>query len=241
MRGSQLLTHLLPWFGWRNKGEIRNELKLREVMWMKKKWFRKSKSKVVAAAQRHHCWSFPVGWTRSTPAVPSAALRGVLVLRHASHVCKLSIATLNARGIIGRSIKNNANNVPPSYAMRRCSRTRRRRRTVPFASCQCRIEWYAVSHFHPRLYCQYRFMTLQLQMRHWKIRLRKIIIHAAEKAFVEGVNTPSARLETLASVHSAIPTEVAKQRKSVLKKWWGGWRQMMLVRFFNLVVVITMD
>ena len=68
----------------------------------------------------------------------TVARRGVLhISRRASRICSSSIATLNARGSIGRSIKKHANDVPPSYATRRCSRTRRRRRTAPFASYQC--------------------------------------------------------------------------------------------------------
>jgi hypothetical protein len=38
---------------------------------------------------------------------------------------------LVARGSIGQSTRKNASDVPPSYAMRRCSRTHRARRTVP--------------------------------------------------------------------------------------------------------------
>jgi hypothetical protein len=81
------------------------------------------------------------GWTRlSMPAVPIAAAwqKGALVSRRASHVCSSGIATLIANGIIGRSTKKNANYVPPSYMTRRCSRTLRPRRTVPFAFYQCR-------------------------------------------------------------------------------------------------------
>ena len=47
--------------------------------------------------------------------------------------CMLSnIATPNANTSIGRSIRNSANNMLPSCAMRLSSRTRRPRRTVPF-------------------------------------------------------------------------------------------------------------
>ena len=41
------------------------------------------------------------------------------------------------------------------------------------------------------------------------------IIHAAERAFVKGVRTPSITLETMISVH--FPIDVAKQMKRMLK------------------------
>ena len=44
------------------------------------------------------------------------------------------------------------------------------------------------------------------------------IIHAAERIFVRGAYTPAICLEILESVHSAIPTEVAKQLKRLLRK-----------------------
>ena len=42
----------------------------------------------------------------------------------------------SARGIIGQRINKSANNVSPSHVMRRCSRTHRPRKAVPFASYQ---------------------------------------------------------------------------------------------------------
>ena len=48
------------------------------------------------------------------------------------------------------------------------------------------------------------------------MRLRKNVIHVAERAFVQGAYTLSGSLATLASVHFAIPTEVAKHLKRVL-------------------------
>jgi len=81
------------------------------------------------------------------------------------YVCSSSIATPNVKGIIGRRIRNNANNAPPSYATRRCSRTHRRRRTVPFASCQCQYFWYVVFRFHPRLQRPCQLVILRLPMR----------------------------------------------------------------------------
>ena len=69
----------------------------------------------------------------------SAARRGAsLVLRLANRVSSSSTATPCVKGIIGQNTKKNANNMLKSYAMRRCSRTHRPRRTVPFASCQSR-------------------------------------------------------------------------------------------------------
>jgi hypothetical protein len=44
------------------------------------------------------------------------------------------------------------------------------------------------------------------------------IIHAAVRIFVEGACTPSVRLEKLASVPFAIPTELAKQMKKGFEK-----------------------
>jgi hypothetical protein len=53
------------------------------------------------------------------------------ISRRVGCVCSSGTATLIARGIIGRSIKNYVSNVPPSYAMRRYSRTHRPRKTCP--------------------------------------------------------------------------------------------------------------
>jgi hypothetical protein len=50
------------------------------------------------------------------------------------------------------------------------------------------------------------------------MRLWKRIINVAERAFVEGAFTPSVRLVALASVHFAMPTELAKHKKKKLKK-----------------------
>jgi len=55
------------------------------------------------------------------------------------------------------------------YAKRRCSKTHEPRRNVPFASYQCqRRDWFAVSRFQTRLYCQYWSTNLRLQMRSWQ-------------------------------------------------------------------------
>jgi hypothetical protein len=54
-------------------------------------------------------------------------------------------------------------------------------------------------------------------MRGWLKRLWKNIIYAVEKAFVEGVYTPSKILEMTISVRFAIPTELAKQIQRKLK------------------------
>ena len=59
-------------------------------------------------------------------------------LKTANHVCSSSIAIHRVKRIIGRRIKNNSNDVLLSYVIRRCSMILRRRRTVPFASFQCR-------------------------------------------------------------------------------------------------------
>ena len=56
-------------------------------------------------------------------------------------ICKscmlVKFATPNANTSIGQRIKLHVNYVLPSCVMRPCSRTHRRRRIVPFASCQC--------------------------------------------------------------------------------------------------------
>jgi hypothetical protein len=52
----------------------------------------------------------------------------------------------------------------------------------------------------------------------WQVQTRNNIIHAAERAFVEGAFIPFVSPETLASVPFAIPTEVAKQSKKWLEK-----------------------
>jgi hypothetical protein len=84
-----------------------------------------------------YSWEKDIIWRQA--AVPSAAMRrgATSVSRCANRVCTPNIATPSARGIIGRCIKKNVNYEPPSYAMRRCSRIRRQRRTVPSASYQC--------------------------------------------------------------------------------------------------------
>ena len=51
--------------------------------------------------------------------------------------------------------------------MRRCSRTRRPMRTVPFASYQCQKKLSCVHPFHLRLYRPFQFMTLLVQIRSW--------------------------------------------------------------------------
>ena len=47
---------------------------------------------------------------------------------------------------------------------------------------------------------------------------QKSIIHVAGRIFVKGAFTPSVWLETTASVHFAIPTELTKQIETLLKK-----------------------
>ena len=87
-------------------------------------------------------------------AAPSAARRGeaMSVLRCANRVCKSSIAVPRAKKIIGQSTKNHVNNEPPIYAMKRCSRTSRLRRTVPSAFYLCKRICCPVPRFHLRLY-----------------------------------------------------------------------------------------
>ena len=70
----------------------------------------------------------------------------------------------------------------------------------------------------PATISPYQFTILRLQMRVWQIWIWMSIIPVVEKVFVEGVYIPSVSPETLASVHFAIPTEVAQQMKSTLKK-----------------------
>ena len=77
----------------------------------------------------------------------------VLVSRYVrSRVCKSSTAMPRVNTNIGRRTKKTMQAyVSPNYAMRLSSRTRRRRRTVPFASYRCPIEFCRASHFRPRL------------------------------------------------------------------------------------------
>ena len=83
-------------------------------------------------------WRWRLRWRQWT-AVPTAAAwqEETLVSRRVSCACLSSTATLPVKGVIGRNIKNTENDVQPKYATRRCSRTLRPRRTVPFASCRC--------------------------------------------------------------------------------------------------------
>ncbi len=104
---------------------------------------------------------------RST-AVPSAAMKEVLVSRHVSLVC---LSSLSEDGIIGRSIKKSVKNLRPKYTMRRY-----------FASYRCRD----VSRFHPRLYHPFQFTNMRLQMRSWQPQSWNNIIHVAERAFGNG-------------------------------------------------------
>jgi hypothetical protein len=57
-----------------------------------------------------------------------------------------------------------------------------------------------------------------MNIRRLPIRLRNNIIIVAGRAFAEGAYTPPGILETVGSVPFAIPIELAKQMKSVLKK-----------------------
>jgi len=163
------------------------------------------------------------GWDDSITLRWECGEEGGVSLRRASRVFKLSIATLFARRIIDQGI-NYVRNVPPNYAMRRCSRILRPRKTAQSASFQCLRDWYVASRFHPRLYHLYQFTTLRLQMWSWQQRRLIIIIRAAVRAFVEGAFTPSISLEILISVHFAIPTGVAKQTKKWSERWWSGWK-----------------
>ena len=66
------------------------------------------------------------------------------------YVCSSITATPRVKRIIGRNIKKTVNDMPPSYMTRRCSKTRRLKKTVPSASYQCQRRLYVVSRFHPR-------------------------------------------------------------------------------------------
>jgi hypothetical protein len=55
-------------------------------------------------------------------------------------------------------------------------------------------------------------------MRDWQVRLWKNILHVVGSAFVKGACTPSLSLETWGSARIAIPTDVTKEMKSVLRK-----------------------
>ena len=76
-------------------------------------------------------------------------------------------------------------------------KTRPLRKTAPFAFYQYLVDFCRVCRFHPRLYCQYQFTTLRLQMRGWHVRIWKYIILVAERPFVEGASPPSLSRETL--------------------------------------------
>jgi hypothetical protein len=88
-------------------------------------------------------------------------MMGALVSRRVNRACSSGIAMPIARKIIGRSTKQIVNNVPPSYAMRRYSRTLRPRKNVQFVSYQCPKNWYAVSLFHPRLLCPCQLASME--------------------------------------------------------------------------------
>ena len=146
-----------------------------------------------------------------------AARREALVSRCVSRVCKPSIATLNVKGIIWQRIKKYVNNEPPNYMMRRCSRTLQPRRTAPFASYQCRRNFYAVPHFHPRQYHpECLFTNLRFKMRSWHKLKGNNNILVAGRTFVKGVSIPSVSLE-MKSVRFEIP-KVAKQMKRMVNK-----------------------
>jgi hypothetical protein len=57
-----------------------------------------------------------------------------------------------------------------------------------------------------------------MNMRRLAIRLWNNIIIVAGRAFAEGVITPPGISETVGSVPFAMPSEMGKQTKSVLKK-----------------------
>ena len=71
--------------------------------------------------------------------MPIAARRreALSVSRHVSRVCLSNIATPHVKGIIGPSTKNYVKCVLQRYAMRRCSRTHRLKKTVQYVSYQC--------------------------------------------------------------------------------------------------------
>ena len=132
-----------------------------------------------------HSRSLLVRYVRWT-AVPIAARREVLVSRHARRACLSGTAIPTVRGNIGRSTKKFASVVLRSYAMRRCSRTHRPRRNVPFASYQCQYDLNRHFLSHPRQYFLFQSMTSRLQIvRSWQNWLRNNIIPAAGRAFVE--------------------------------------------------------
>ena len=175
---------------------------------------------MIVASQYSRTWPINILAMRRPTAVPTAALwqEGALVSRHVNHVCSSGIATPIANGIIGRSTKKSVNNVPPSYTTRRCSRTLRPRRTVPFASYQCQRDCYLVRHFHLRLYHPYQFVILLMQMRSWQVRLRKHIFPVVEKAFVAGACTPSVSLETMGIVRFVKQSRWTKLMQKLLMK-----------------------
>ena len=75
-----------------------------------------------------------------------------------------------------------------------------------------------MSRFHPQRYRPYQLTIMRLQMKSVQKGVWNYIIHAAERAFVEGEFIHSVSLGTLASVRFAIPTEDAKQMKIKLLK-----------------------
>jgi len=154
-------------------------------------------------------------------AAPSVARRrgeALPVSNRASLVCVSNIATPNANTNIGRRTKHTVKYKLPRYVMRRCSRTHRQWRNVQSASYQCRQILFLVRRFHPRLYHPYRFTISRLQIMSWLMSLWKNIIRVAGRPFVEGACTPLVSLVATTSVRFAIPTDVAKQLKSVLRK-----------------------
>ena len=70
-------------------------------------------------------------------------------IMYARQVLQCNVSSV--KGIIGRRTKSNAKDVLSNYATRPCSRTLRPKRTVPFASYQCRLKSYRVSRFQMKL------------------------------------------------------------------------------------------
>jgi len=146
--------------------------------------------------------------------VPIAARKEAPVSRRASRVCLSSIAMPIARGIIGRSINQYANDVLPRYTTRRCSRVLRLKRTVPSASYQCLRIRYVVCLFHPRLFVP--IYDLSIATKQLEIQAMKHYYPCCGKSICGGCVYRTPFVETMRNVLFAM-RGWAKQKKKELK------------------------
>ena len=122
--------------------------------------------------------------------------------------------------------------------MRCCSRTPRRKETVPlFASYQCWQHCYAAYHFRPWQLRQFQFMILPLQIWIYHILVWTSIIHVAERAFVTGAYTPFV-IRFVIFCNSDRRAWKNSSRACWRNNWAGG-GQTTLVQSIYWVVIIS--